>query len=101
MASQERQSHTSIKDRLFEEFYRFSFFKAVHLLEALLPKRRPLGRTLAPSEEAVRFSVKPGSIFPPSDISDLRPAEENETGHHGNPFHGPDRPLGSPPLLDQ
>ena len=71
MASQERQSHTSIRDRLFEEFYGFSFFKAVHLLESLLPQRKPLGQTLAPSEEAVRFSVKPGFAFPPSDISEL------------------------------
>jgi len=88
VASQERQSHTSIKDRLFEEFYRFSFFKAVHLLESLLPDRKPLGRTLAPSEEAVRFRVKPGSVFPPSDISDLRPAEEDGPVTMEIPFMG-------------
>ncbi len=76
MASPERQSHTSINDRLFEEFYRFSFFRAVHLLESILPDRKALGQTLAPSEEAVRFCVKPGAVFPPSDISALRPAEE-------------------------
>ena len=88
MASQERQSHTSLRDRLFEEFYRFSFFRAVHLLESLLPGRKALGQTLAPFEEAVRFCVKPGSVFPPSDISDLRPAEETGPVAMEIPFMG-------------
>jgi type VI secretion system protein ImpH len=76
VAPQKRKSGTPLKDRLFEEFYSFSFFKAVDLLESLSPGKKPLGRTLVPQEEAVRFSVKPGFVFPPSDISGLEQGDE-------------------------
>lgn len=69
MVTQKRQSGTSLKDRLLNEFYRFSFFKAVHLIENLFPGKKPLGQTLEPHKEAVRFSSKLGFAFPPSDIS--------------------------------
>lgn len=75
MATQKRQSDTALKDRLFEEFYRFSFFKAVGLLEHLSPDKKPLGKTLVPGEEAVRFSSKPGLTFPASDISKIEQAD--------------------------
>lgn len=76
MASQKRQSGTPLKERLFKEFYGFSFFRAVHLLESTFPDKKPLGRTLMPREEVVRFSVKPGFTFPPSDISNMEHADE-------------------------
>ena len=77
MASEKRKSDPSLKDRLFEEFYRFSFFRAVRLLELLFPDKKPLGQTLTPGEEAVRFSVKPGLTFPPSDIANLKQDDAN------------------------
>ncbi|MCU0539355.1 MAG: type VI secretion system baseplate subunit TssG [Desulfobacterales bacterium] len=72
MATQKRQPGPSLKERLFEEYYCFSFFQAVRLLEAFLPHKRPLGKTLEPQQEAVRFSVKPDLSFPASDISNLQ-----------------------------
>jgi len=72
MAAKSRKSDPTLKDRLFEESYRFSFFKAVDLLEKLLPDKNPVGRTLVPGKEAVRFSVRPGFVFPPSDITELK-----------------------------
>ncbi len=72
MAPKKRESGTAVRERLFEEFYQFSFFKAVHLLETLIPDRKAVARTLNPKEEVVRFSVEPGFTFPPSDISSLK-----------------------------
>ncbi len=72
MASEKRQSGTGIEAQLYNEFYEFSFFKAVELLEKFARDKKKLGQTLEPGKEPVRFSVKPGFAFPASDISDLR-----------------------------
>lgn len=77
MASQKRQSDSYVKDRLFEKFYSFSFFKAVQLLEAIFPDREKLGQALVPAKEPVRFSVKPGFAFPPSEIANLHQDRED------------------------
>jgi type VI secretion system protein ImpH len=76
MAAKKREQDTPLREHLFGEFYQFSFFRAVGLLELLAPEKTPLGRTMNPAVEAVRFSVKPGFVFPPSDISGLRQADE-------------------------
>ena len=76
MAAKKRQSSTPLIERLLEEPHGFSFFKAVHLLETLIPRKKPLGQTLNPGEEAVRFSVKPSFNFPPSDIAHMEHREE-------------------------
>jgi type VI secretion system protein ImpH len=78
MAPKERKPGSTLRERVFNEYYGFSFFKAVHLLEALSPRKKPLGQTLNPGEEPVRFSVKPGLVFPPSDISGLTRADGEE-----------------------
>ncbi|MHC4321131.1 MAG: type VI secretion system baseplate subunit TssG [Planctomycetota bacterium] len=71
MAPQKRQSDITLKDRLIKEYYSFSFFKAVHLLESIFPDKKPLGHTLLPDEEVVRFTSKPGFVFPPNEISNI------------------------------
>lgn len=88
MASSERQSYPSIRDRLFKEFFSFSFYRAVRLIDALLPERKPLGQTLIPGEEGVRFTVKPGFAFPPSDISSLDRPDDDGPFVMGIPFMG-------------
>jgi type VI secretion system protein ImpH len=75
MAPEKREQVTPVKERLLEEFYRFSFFQAVYLLELLAPEKTPIGDALSPGDEAVRFKAKPGFVFPPSDISGLAQAD--------------------------
>lgn len=77
MASPERQSDPSLIHRLLNQYYDFSFFRAVRLLEFLYRPKKPLGQTLSPGEEPVRFSVKPGFRFPPSDIAHLALEKED------------------------
>jgi type VI secretion system protein ImpH len=70
MAREKRSTHPPLKEHLFREFYKFTFFQAVTLLERLAPGTQ-LGQELRPSREAVRFSVPPGFAFPPSDLAGL------------------------------
>ncbi len=88
MATKKRQSGTPLRDRLEEEASSFSFFKAVDLLESLHPNKKPLGQTLVPSEEVVRFSVKPGFAFPPSDIAALEPGNDTNAAEMAVTFMG-------------
>jgi type VI secretion system protein ImpH len=74
MAAEERRENTAVTDKLFSEYYRFSFFNAVMLLEQLAPGKEPLGQALSPSREAVRFCVSPGFSFPASDVCGLAPS---------------------------
>lgn len=76
MAAAMREQDTSVADRLFREFYKFSFFQAVTLLEQSAPGAKPLGEALSPADEAVRFHVRPGFSFPPSDIGELRAGDD-------------------------
>ncbi|SPD72832.1 Type VI secretion system protein TssG [uncultured Desulfobacterium sp.] len=94
MAPQKRQQGPSLKERLFKEFYSFSFFKAVDLLESIYSNKKPLGQTLEPEEEAVRFSVKPGLAFPPSDILSLQEGSEDAPANMAVTFMGAIGPNG-------
>ena len=97
MDAKKRQSGTPLKDRLFEEHYKFSFFKAVSLLESLSPVKSPLGQTLVPGQEAVRFSVKPSLAFPGSDISRLEQRAEDGPAQMEVTFMGLIGPAGVMP----
>ncbi len=79
MGSKERKPDTPIIDQLYDRFYEFSFYRAVHLLEMFADNKEKLGSTLVPSLEPLRFTVKPGFSFPASDISDLKPDKKDNT----------------------
>jgi type VI secretion system protein ImpH len=68
MAAEKRRQNPAVKQTLFEESYRFNFFKAVHLLEGLAGGQTP-GWGLSQQNDPIRFRVPPGFGFPASDIT--------------------------------
>lgn len=71
MAAPQRQAHPALSERLFGHAHQFSFFEAVHLLETLAPGKAPLGESLEPAKEPVRFTVAPSLSFPAAEIAGL------------------------------
>jgi len=66
------ESDSSLKQQLEDEYYRFTFFRAVNLIEHFFGiNKKKIGETLNPSEECIKFSVKPGLNFCPSEIADI------------------------------
>ncbi len=99
MATEKRQadSHldtTPLKERLFREFHRFSFFQAVHLLEGIKQGTEPIGESLEPGKESVRFCVKPSLSFPASDITGLEDKGEGVPAAMSVAFMGLTGPSG-------
>jgi type VI secretion system protein ImpH len=72
MATAKRKPDPALARELYDRFYEFSFYRAVHLIERMDKSRKPLGQALVPGEEPVRFRAKKGFSFPASDISDLK-----------------------------
>ena len=72
MATAKRKPGVALNKQLFDRYYEFSFYRAVHLLERFSTNRKRLGQAMSPEQEPVRFTVKPGFSFPPSDISMLK-----------------------------
>lgn len=60
---------------LQRDFFRYSFFQAVNLVERMSPDRKKLGKALNPREEAIRFSARTGLAFPAAEISRLEGAD--------------------------
>jgi type VI secretion system protein ImpH len=75
MAAKKWEQDASVAERLFNEFYKFSFYQAVMLLEQLGAGKKSIGEALTPADEPLRFVVKPGFAFPPSDIKSLTPGD--------------------------
>jgi type VI secretion system protein ImpH len=81
MTSDSGREQAPVSERLFREPYRFDFFQAVRLLEALErdraphdPNRRrqPVGQDRPPAREVVRFRALPALSFPAGSMSQLR-----------------------------
>jgi len=81
MAAENRGTSAPVSEQLFRAPFRFDFFQAVRLLEALaraqtkthqVPLRAPVGSHAPPDQEVVRFRVLPTLSFPPSPIHKLQ-----------------------------
>ena len=76
MGTEGRAAHSRLMDSeivamLRELPYSFSFFQAVRLLEQLSPDRKPVGKFVPPTSEAVRFAVPASLTFPASEIQSI------------------------------
>jgi type VI secretion system protein ImpH len=87
-----------MKDLLYSEPYRFSFFQAVRLLERMAaPGKEGVGRAVVPGNEIVRFRTHPSLAFPASEIVELKapaPGQESRPPEMTINFIGLTGPLG-------
>ncbi len=74
----------------------FAFFRAVHVLSRLYPKRNPIGGWHDPATEVTRFTVPPSLGFPPTEITtlDLQELEADRPARMGVAFFGLTGPQG-------
>ncbi len=65
-------SATPLERALRDEPTYFEFFEAVRQIERMRPGTTPVGRSVDPATEPVRFSAHPSIAFPPSEIHSLQ-----------------------------
>lgn len=77
----------------------FAFFRAVHVLSRLHPKRNPIGEWHDPDTEFARFTVPPSLAFPPTEITslDLEGLNAERPARMGVAFFGLTGPQGVMP----
>jgi type VI secretion system protein ImpH len=67
-----------VADALFEAGYRFDFFQTVRLFQQLHADRRPIGRYEDPLDEVVRLREHHSLSFPPSQLFEITPPEDDD-----------------------
>jgi type VI secretion system protein ImpH len=65
-----------LNEQLLEEAYRFEFFQAVRLLERIFPEKLPVGQSVNPQNEVVRFKSHLSLNFPPSQLHSIREVDD-------------------------
>ena len=75
MAGESQPPHSRLNARLERDIYRINFYRFCQLLEKSHPDSPPLGTTLTPVTDPVRFRPHPGMGFP---VSELKAVEYDE-----------------------
>ncbi|MGS0630167.1 MULTISPECIES: type VI secretion system baseplate subunit TssG [Photorhabdus] len=75
MERKSQSAYSRLVQRLAPNIYGFNFFRFCQLLESIQDERPPLGSTISPSDDPIRFRPHPGMGFP---ASELRNAECDE-----------------------
>ncbi len=68
----------NLRTMLDEEPFRVHFFQAVRMLQRMEQDRKPVGYFITPQGETIRFSARTSLAFPPSEIYELRRAENGQ-----------------------
>jgi len=74
----EQIARSSLRRMLEEEPFRVHFFQAVRMLQKMEPELKPVGYFITPQGETIRFAARTSLAFPPSEIHDLRRAENGQ-----------------------
>jgi type VI secretion system protein ImpH len=98
MATAGGRTGPSLRERLRAEPYRYGFFPAVWLLQALAPDRERVGGDGPPAAEAVRFRSEQSLEFPASEILDVT-GEDGDRAEMVVRFMGLTGPQGALPRV--
>ena len=74
----DRPDFRNLRKMLDEEPFRVHFFQAVRMLQKMESDRKPVGYFITPQGETIRFSARTSLAFPPSEIYELRRAENGQ-----------------------
>jgi hypothetical protein len=74
------RSNPSLIDRIRDQGYRFSFFQAVRLIQALVPGAARVGHQGPVDREALRFCPTLDFVFAASDVAGIRETGKTEAG---------------------
>jgi type VI secretion system protein ImpH len=74
----DRPDFRNLRNMLDEEPFRVHFFQAVRMLQRMEQDRKPVGYFITPQGETIRFSARTSLAFPPSEIYELRRAENGQ-----------------------
>jgi type VI secretion system protein ImpH len=72
METPSRSETTDLVRQISEKPFSFDFYRAVRLLEARNAGNPPLGESISPRDDLVRFKQKPSLTFAPSTLHDCR-----------------------------
>jgi len=74
----DRPELANLRKMLDEEPFRVHFFQAVRLLQKMERDLKPVGYFITPQGETIRFAARTSLAFPPSEIHDLKRAENGQ-----------------------
>lgn len=77
MAGKSQPPHSRLSARLERDIHRINFYRFCQLLEKANPDMPPLGSTLTPASDPVRFRPHPGMGFPVSELKAVEYDEDN------------------------
>lgn len=77
MAGEPQPPYSRLSPRLERDIHRINFYRFCQLLEKARPDAPPLGSTLNPADDPVRFRPHPGMGFPVSELKAVEYDEEN------------------------
>jgi len=77
MAGESQPPHSRLSERLERDIHHINFYRFCQLLEKSRPDAPPLGTTLTPVDDPVRFRPHPGMGFPVSELKAVEYDEDN------------------------